>query len=211
MNQSADILQFWFEGIDDTTPIDKNKMPFKKWFTKDKGFDDELRRRFENDIAGARLGALSPKRDSPHLGTVPLRGRLALILLFDQFTRNIYRNTPKMFECDTFALDITKNFLSDHSDEKLNLIERVFIYMPLQHAEEQSIQKESLKCFENLLALAREKYPQNISYYEYTFNFAKRHHDIIARFGRFPHRNKILNRPSTKEEAEFLSKPGSLF
>ncbi len=201
---SHDVLQFWFEGIDDSTPIDKSRNPFRKWFTKDKGFDEEVRRRFEADMESARLGQYQDWESAPN-------GRLALILLFDQFPRNTYRNTPKMFEYDLLALNLTKKFLTDHSDEKLNLIERVFVYMPLQHAEELSIQKESLRCFSSLVELSRKKNPGNTPYFENTLGYAQRHHDIIERFGRFPHRNAILNRPSTKEEAEFLAKPGSSF
>ena len=204
MNRIDDILNFWFEGIDDKTSIDKKASPFKKWFAKDEKFDREIRQRFEEDLIRAQKGEYKSLEDSGP-------NRLALIILFDQFSRNMYRNTPKMFEADSFALDLTLRSIKDFRDQQLQLIERVFLYMPLEHAEDLTAQNLSLKCFQNLIDESKLKTPQNTSYYEYTFNYAKKHHAIIEKFGRFPHRNSILKRQSTPEELEFLAEPASSF
>lgn len=204
MDRISQILQFWFEGIDDGTPIDPKSNPFKKWFVKDPAFDAQVRKNFENDLLSAKRGQL---RDREKTG----QGRLALILLFDQFSRNIYRGTPEMFENDSKALDLTLRSIQEGMDQELAMIERVFLYMPLQHAEDFEIQKLSLQHFGSLAQEAKEKNPRHAGYYAYTLDYAKRHQDIIERFGRFPHRNPILGRASTTEELEFLQKPGSSF
>lgn len=204
MDKITEILDFWFEGIDDKTPIHKGAAPFNKWYKKDEKFDQEIRQRFEGDLVKAKSGAYKSWEDSGP-------GRLALIILFDQFSRNMYRGTPKMFETDSLALDLTMRSIKDFRDQQLQIIDRVFLYMPLQHAENHAAQETSLKQFQSLIDESQLKTPHNTAYYEYTLDYAKQHHAIIGRFGRFPHRNSILGRPSTAEESDFLKKPGSGF
>ena len=199
-----DILNFWFEGITDQNFIKKQAQPFKKWFTENPRFDFEIREKFEPDLIKARLGQLKNWEDAIH-------GRLALVILFDQFSRNMYRNTPQAFETDPLALNLTLRSVEERRDGQLQLIERLFLYMPLMHSEKLEIQKLSLQYFGNLVSIAKEEISPNTSYYEYTLDYAKKHHAIIERFGRFPHRNSILNRSSTSEELEFLKQPGSAF
>ena len=204
MDRIQSILQFWFEGVDDLTPIDKGKRPFSKWFKGSKALDQEIRSRFEDDLNNARAGKYKEWEQSP-------RGTLALILFYDQFTRNMYRDTPRMYMADAPARELTLQLTSGQRERTLNLIERVFVYMPLMHAEDIQAQRLSVGYFAELVEESRGKNPGNTHYYRYSLDYANRHRAIIDRFGRFPHRNKILGRTSTPEEIEFLKKPGSGF
>ena len=204
MSSPQDILQFWFDNLSDDQKIDKKSPVVKKWFTASPRIDEEIRARFENDYFAARRGELREWEKSP-------QDRLALIILFDQFSRNIYRNTPKAFESDALALDLTLNSLKEEFDQKLSLVQRIFMYMPLMHAEDLKMQALSVQEFTNLVEDSKIRSPQNTFYFEYNLDYARRHYEIISRFGRFPHRNKILGRVSTLEEAQFLSVPSSAF
>lgn len=204
MTRIDDILAFWFEGLNDNKIILKNSPEVKKWFKKEESFDSAIKEKFEGDLIKAKGGEYKSWEESA-------RGRLALIILFDQFSRNIYRNTPKMFENDSLALNLTLHSIKDGMDTQLQLIERIFLYMPLMHSEALATQKLSLQFFKNLAVLSKTQNPENTPYFKYTLEYAKRHHDIIAKFGRFPHRNAILKRLSTAEESQFLQKRGSSF
>ncbi len=204
MSRADEILNFWFEGLADDKLLDKNSRAVKKWFIKDKAFDAEIRAKFESDYAKARGGSCKSWEAAA-------RTRLALIVLFDQFSRNMYRDTPQAFATDSLALDLTLRSVKEKFDSQLQLIERIFLYMPLMHAEDRAVQTLSLQFFNALVHESRKKSPQNISYYEYSFEFARRHQAIIEKFGRFPHRNVILKRTSTPEETAFLRNPGSKF
>ena len=191
------ILQFWFEGITDQTPIDKRALPFRKWFAKDERLDAEIKETFEAQLILARGGQCREWENS-------FPGRLALIILFDQFSRNMYRGTAKMFETDSLALDLSLRSIEEKIDGEWQLIERIFLYLPLMHSEDSDIQKLSLRCFEKLAGEAKHKFPQNVSYYEYNFFYAQKYCSVIEQFGRFPHRNIFLARISTVEESAFL-------
>ncbi len=198
------ILEFWFESLDDNFYIHQNVPSVKKWFTKDDRFDAVVRQKFEPDYLNAREGKYKSWEDNA-------RGRLALILLLDQFSRNMYRNTALMFETDPLALELSLRSVQEKLDGQLQMVERLFLYMPLMHCEKIDGQKLSLQYFEYLVDESRMKTPRNTPYFEYSFRFAQRHHDIIERFGRFPHRNSLLKRKSTQGELEFLGMPGSSF
>ena len=185
-------------------PLEKNNPLVKRWFTKSDHFDAEVRRKFGGDLHKASQGDLQSWEEEA-------RGRLAMVILFDQFPRNMYRNAPKMFAYDALALNLTLRTIHKKIDQQLQLVERLFLYMPFQHCEDLEIQKLSLKQFEKLVLASELQSPSNTSYYQYTLSYAKRHHDIIERFGRFPHRNAILKRSSTSDEVEFLKEPGSAF
>ncbi len=201
MESIQSILDFWFEGIDDSTPIDKSKRPFNKWFKTSKALDQEIRERFESDLDNALSGAYDAWEGST-------AGALALILLCDQFTRNMYRDTPRMYTGDTLARELTRRLTIGQKERTLILIERVFVYMPLMHAEDLESQELSVQYFQGLVEGSQQKNPSNTHYYSYSLDYARRHRVIIERFGRFPHRNKILGRVSTPEEIEFLNQPG---
>ena len=174
------VLAFWFE---ESTP--------EQWFKKDDVFDATIRNRFEPTI----ISSLKGEKDSwADMAT----GCLALIILLDQFTRNIYRDTPSAFSGDEMALALSLRCLDRGYLGDADTNQRHFMLMPLMHSEDLAIQDMSLPLFE-IHTNAR------------TLDYAQRHRDIIARFGRFPHRNAILGRPSSSEETEFLTQPGSSF
>ncbi len=198
------VLDFWFSGLTDNQPIDKKSPTVKRWFIKDQKFDTAIKAEFEDDLTAASSGEYKSWEDTA-------QGRLALVIFFDQFSRNIYRNTPKMFATDPLALKLALHSIKEQDDNNLQLIERLFFYMPLMHAEDLEIQKLSVKCFENFVRASQEQCPNNTSYFEYNLTYAQKHLAIIERFGRFPHRNSILGRNSSREELEFLNKPNSSF
>lgn len=161
------------------------------WFKKNDWFDSEIRARFENDYLLARDGMLDTWRDTPE-------GALALVILLDQLPRNMYRGTAQAFATDDKALLIADEALARDFDSQLSDDERIFLYMPFMHSESLAAQERGMALYD---ALGREE----------NLNYMRRHYEIIARFGRFPHRNAVLGRQSTPEEAEFLTMPGSSF
>lgn len=199
-----DVLQFWFHSLTDAVAVDKKSPPAKLWFNGGRSFDEDIRSKFLTDFNLAKNGAFKDWEQSA-------RGRLALILMFDQFSRNMFRNTPQAFETDALALELTQRSSKDGKDKELMCIERVFLYMPLMHAEDLRTQNEGVRLFESLVNESETLSPLNTPYFEYNLKFSRQHRDIIARFGRFPHRNAVLNRPSTSEEESFLENQGSSF
>ena len=193
------ILEFWFNGIDDQTVIQNSKPPFNKWFASDAAFDRTIRERFEGEYSKARQGGCKDWESNA-------RGRLALIILFDQFSRNMFRNTPQMYETDLMALELAVRSVNEGTDRHLPLIERVFVYLPLTHAEDLKMQELSVGCFEGLIEESQRTNPANAHYYEYNLSYALKYLKIIRDFGRFPHRNVVLNRLSTEAERAFLKK-----
>ncbi len=165
------------------------------WFGDDAELDAKLRYEFAEDVAAASEGRLI------HWAKTP-RGRLALILLIDQFRRNIYRGTVKAFSHDKTALRLSVEGIVEGLDKQLEPIERLFFYMPLQHAESVRVQEKSIQVFK---LLAHSVSPTLTETFETFTQFAELHHDIIAQFGRFPHRNKVLGRADTPEESAYLS------
>lgn len=183
-----EIINFWFQGIDKNGDVAKSQQD--KWFIKDPAFDQVVGQQFSALINSASQGKCD------HWQTTAL-GRLALILIFDQFPRNIYRNQAKAFAYDHQALQLTLDGLAQQQDQALLPLQRVFFYLPLEHAENRSMQDLSVELFTKLSPLL----PNHPSF----LNYAKQHRDIIYQFGRYPHRNAILNRPSTAEELTFLT------
>lgn len=162
-----------------------------KWFARDDAFDAELRRRFGALLGEAGKGAFAHWAESPD-------GTLALVILLDQLSRNIHRGTPEAFATDAAALAAAKEAVAKGYDLRLAPDMRGFLYMPYEHAEALADQDAGVALFE---ALGNAE----------SLDYMRRHRDIIARFGRFPHRNAILGRNSTPEEIEFLKQPGSSF
>jgi uncharacterized protein (DUF924 family) len=194
-----DVLHFWFGEAATESEIVAQKM--KSWFTKDAEFDRAIRERFLDSIEAAGRGELDDWIADP-------RSRLALVLVLDQFPRNVFRGTPRAFEFDSRAAAIAADNLKRGDDHVLRGIERAFMYLPFEHAENLELQETGLRAYDELLARAPEELKKVFQEY---FKFAVAHRDIIARFGRFPHRNAILGRTSTPEEIEFLKEPGSSF
>ena len=179
MHYSA-ITQFWFEEIKPD-----------KWFEKDEDFDSILSKKFSNQVKLALANKLDYWKKN-------LESCMSLILLLDQFTRNIYRDKAKAFSGDPKALDLSLHAIKNDYLQSENDAWRHFILMPMMHSENLAIQEMSLPLF--------KKYTN-----QRTFEFAKKHHDIICKYNRFPHRNQILGRKSSKEEQLFLGEPGSSF
>jgi len=191
MESYENVLEFWF-GRKDTEQFGRAR---DEWFTKSFAFDAEIRNRFAGLQAAAAAQELEDWKSIP-------RGRLALILLLDQFSRNLYRDSPQAFACDAQALRLAQEALDAGLDGALPPIERMFLYMPFQHSEDLEVQRKSLALFERLRA-----YPETAMCYDY----AVRHFEVIEKFGRFPHRNAILRRASTPEELDYLQQAGAGF
>lgn len=196
-----EVLSYWF-GDDisyDHAPsiVDRIK---NVWFAGSDDVDNEIRKRFADDIAGVTEETLSQLNSS--------RDKLAVIILLDQFPRNIFRESSEAFAKDHMALKLAKELIRSNEDVELEPIQRVFVYLALEHAENVEDQSLSVKKYEELLEEVDEGLK---SIYESFLEYAIRHKVIIDRFGRFPHRNEILGRESTKEEIEFLKQPGSSF
>lgn len=194
-----EVLNYWFGEIreDDNYFVQRQKT----WFGKSAATDTYLRENFAADLEAAIAG----KRDD--WAATP-RGRLALIVLLDQFSRNIWRGTPKSFAQDKKALEVCREGLLSFTDRQLHVVERVFFYLPLEHSEDLEIQHLSVQYFERLSREAPAPLKRGM---EECYKFALRHLEIIEQFGRFPHRNIILGRKSTKLELAFLDKPFSAF
>jgi uncharacterized protein (DUF924 family) len=190
--RAQEILAFWF-GQPGTPEYGRQR---DIWFTKNPAFDRLVREHFLDDYEAAAAGRLDGWKSVAE-------SCLGLIVLLDQFPRNMFRDTPRAFAADPLARDAARHAIDARLDRELPPQQRMFVYMPFQHSEDLSDQQRSLKLFG---ALAEEN-PDLRGAYDYAF----RHHAIIERFGRFPHRNRILGQTSTAEEEVFLNQPGSRF
>jgi uncharacterized protein (DUF924 family) len=188
-----EILDFWFREQELSAPQIDRRMDI--WFGEDEVFDHECKKEFADDVELASEGKLDHWAHES-------RGRLALILLLDQFRRNIFRNTADAFSKDKAALKLCVEGAMEKKDQGLAPIQRAFFYMPLQHAESTKVQAKSVELFTKLAESVSRTYRET---FETIAQFAELHRDIIDQFGRFPHRNKLLNRPNTPEEDEYLS------
>jgi uncharacterized protein (DUF924 family) len=187
------ILAFWFREQALTAPQIDRRMDV--WFSEDSVFDHEIKKEFAGDVEKASAGKLDHWAEEP-------RGRLALIILLDQFRRNIYRGTTDAFALDKAALKLCVEGAMAKKDKGLTPIQQVFFYMPLQHAESKKVQARSVAIFNRLAEAVSPTYRET---FETIATFAELHHDIIEQFGRFPHRNKLLGRENTPEEDEYLA------
>jgi len=182
-----EVLDFWF-GAPGSVEYGKSH---EAWFKKSDAFDAQIRERFLPGYEEAASGRLAHWRDSPLT-------LLALIIVLDQFPRNMFRESPRAFATDAMALDAARRMTALGWDVRLNAVQRQFVYLPFEHAENLDAQRTSLQLFGTL---------DNDGLLEW----ARKHYVIIERFGRFPHRNAVLGRASTPEETEFLLQPGSRF
>ncbi|MGR2739015.1 DUF924 family protein [Billgrantia sp. Q4P2] len=174
------VIAFWFDELEPA-----------QWFRKDTELDGMIRERFGSLHAAAAAGELWQWRDSP-------RGRLAEILVLDQFSRNLYRDDPRAFAQDAMGLALAQEAVAQGCDRELEIDWRRFFYMPYMHSESLVIHDEALRLFD------QPGLEDNLRYEHL-------HRDILLRFGRYPHRNAILNRESSEEELAFLKHPGSSF
>ena len=188
-----EVLSFWFMEKTLSAPQIDGRMD--TWFGEDPVFDEEIAKEFADDIEKASDGKLDHWAHEP-------RGRLALILLLDQFRRNIFRNTPEAFEKDAAALKLCVEGAMEKKDKGLAPIQKAFFYMPLQHSESRKVQSKSREVYQRLTEAVSPTYKET---FETIAQFADLHADIVERFGRFPHRNELLNRENSPEEEEYLS------
>ena len=188
----ADVLDFWFGAPDDPG----HRLPRQAWFRKDPAFDLQVRERFAPTIEAALAGRLQS-------WAAEQLGALAQVIVLDQFTRNAFRDTARAFAGDERALAAARAMVDAGQDRGLSGVQRQFVYMPFEHAEDLAAQQQALRLFQQL----GEDEPALAD----LLRWAQAHHDIIARFGRFPHRNAQLGRTSTPEEEAFLKTPGSSF
>lgn len=191
MSRIEQILNFWF-GSPESVNYGKSR---KIWFSKDPSFDRDITERFLPDYEAAVAGAYNGWKVSSD-------GCLALILLFDQFPRHLFRGDRRAFATDAQALATAQHAIAEDFDQALLPVQRIFIYLPFEHSENLEHQRLSVERFRQLV-----DHPEAAD----MFPYAVRHKEIIQRFGRFPHRNRILERTTTPEEAEFLKQPGSSF
>ena len=193
------ILSFWFKEQALTAPQIDGRMD--TWFGEDQLFDQVIASEFVDDVEDASEGRLDHWAHEPN-------GLLALILLLDQFRRNIHRSTPDAFAKDRTALKLCVEGVMEKKDSGLSPIQRVFFYMPLQHAESRKVQKKSVEIYNRLAEAVSPTYRET---FETIAQFAELHADIVEQFGRFPHRNRLLNRDNTVEEEEYLAGDGTDF
>jgi uncharacterized protein (DUF924 family) len=197
--QPEHVLEFWFGPRAGNLEVATRQG--KLWFGKSPENDRAVADRFGETLVAARAGLLGHWTKTPH-------GRLALIIVFDQFPHHVHRDQPFAFATDAQALGLALDALAEGEDRRLSPIERIFLYLPLEHAESLAMQEQSVALYD---ALHREAVAGEADLFASFLDYARRHRDVVARFGRFPHRNAILGRPSTPDEVEFLKQPGSRF
>lgn len=190
--QAQAVLDFWFLPPDNPGYGQSRA----EWFRKDEAFDARIAERFGALIDDALAGGLRAWEATPH-------GALARLIVLDQLTRNVHRGTPRAFAGDAQALALAQSLTEQGLDQQLPPILRAFAYLPFEHAEDLAMQARAVELFQ-LLSQAQPGFESMLDY-------AQRHQEVIARFGRFPHRNAILGRPSTPQEVAFLRQPGSSF
>lgn len=199
MQRAEQILEFWFGKpvVGEPVPSERRRL----WFGGEPETDRLIREKFAVDLDRAQRGEFR------HWSRTP-RGALALIIVFDQFPRNIHRGTPLAYACDGRALTLCLAGLDAAQDRSLAVAEKAFFYLPLEHAEDLEAQRRSVALFS---ALRDQAPPALAELCEGFFDYAVRHQRIIERFGRFPHRNAVLGRSSSPAEIAFLRQPGSSF
>ncbi|MGZ5041387.1 MAG: DUF924 family protein [Usitatibacter sp.] len=186
---AREVLDFWFG------PEEARGIARPEWFRKDEKFDAEIRRRFAALHASAALAECESWRGDR-------QSMLALVVVLDQFSRNLYRSDARAFSQDAHALGCAREALARGDDEALRPVERQFLYMPFEHSEDPADQDRAVELMRSL-----DEFPQTRG----LVRWAESHRAVIRRFGRFPHRNAALGRPTTAEEAAFLREPGSSF
>ncbi len=191
MKTPTDVLDFWFPPETRPSAEHPDGQHRDAWFESDPAFDRQIRDLGGDLLTSAKQGSLDDWQSGAEAA-------LALVIVLDQFPRNIFRDSPKAFETDAKALAVADAAITRGFDQSLYKQMRLFLYMPFQHAEDLAVQRRSL----DLYARFDD---------DWLFSFAKWHHDVIARFGRFPHRNGVLGRESTEAEIDFLESGESLF
>jgi uncharacterized protein (DUF924 family) len=195
----SEVLDFWFAGY----PV--SRLPLtelsKRWFSSQAEFDQEIQTKLGSLHTQASQGALDTWQDTPE-------GCLALLILLDQCSRNLFRGSPQAFAWDAQALTIAKKMQAEQTDQKLPFLARLFVYLPFEHSENEADQNSAVEALKMFEAQVPESLKSSAAYF---LDYAIKHQEVIQLFGRFPHRNERLGRISSPEELEFLSQPGSSF
>ena len=186
----ADVLDFWFDSDSEAL-----------WYERNDAFDAAIGKRFGDTLEAALRGDLDGWTETPE-------GWLALLIVRDQFSRNLYRHDARAWAGDPGTQVLALDGIAQGYDQRLAPMQRVFAYMPLEHAESPVLQQHCVRLFERLLACQPEAQRPRFQNY---LDYARRHHDVIARFGRFPHRNAVLGRTDTPAEQAYLATPGAGF
>ena len=200
VNEIEQVLDFWFGACGPDGALDRARQ--KMWFSDGHKYDADIRRKFGKLHRRASRGELEDE-----WAATP-KGRIALIVVLDQFSRHLYRGTAAAFAQDPAAQRTAVAGVEHDVDRELIPAQRAFFYLPFEHAEDLALQQRGVRLFQRL---ATEVAPVWRKDYTGFSDYAGHHRDIVERFGRFPHRNKILGRNSTPEELEFLQQPGSSF
>jgi len=198
VSRAEEILAWWFEGGDDAHPIGPGSPCYQRWFRGGPLVDAQVAERFTEDVLAARAGAHDGWRGSA-------RGELALILLLDQLPRHLFRGHADAFTSDATALDVSRACIAAHRDEQLALIERIFIYLPIQHSERIADHELAFDRFRALEAQARARGAGVVALCVGAIGEQQEHFDTLQRFGRYPYRNAALGRRSTAEELAYLA------
>jgi uncharacterized protein (DUF924 family) len=193
MSREEEILDFWFEGVDEAG-VSGPPSCLARWFGGNATLDSTIRERFGADLESALAGEFDDWAESP-------RSTVALVILLDQFTRNVFRGEARAFSGDSRALELSRAAVENGVDDKLLPIERYFLYLPFEHAEDPILQERSVRLYGSL---AREIPKDARALFKGAVEWAIRHQIVIERFGRFPGRNAALGRTSTAEESAFL-------
>ena len=198
MKSPETVLEFWFGDLGNAIP---DRALTKKWFMSPDGTDELIREKFGDLHAQAARGELDAWLETP-------RGRLAAIILIDQFSRNIHRGSSEAFANDHLALAWCKQGIELGHDRKLTLAERGFFYLPLEHAESREDQAQCVACYQSMVDVLEG---EEKAYAENLVQYAVEHQVIVDQFGRFPHRNKVLGRENTEAEDAYLLDGGQRF
>jgi uncharacterized protein (DUF924 family) len=201
--EAKTVLEFWF-GENSSQPKSAQeiaKQQSKLWWSKNETIDKEIQQRFEPILKALLTGHYNSWFETP-------QGRLAAIIVLDQFSRNMYRDSAHAFTQDSLGLYWALQGIRQGDDKKLTPLQRVFFYLPLEHCEQLNMQNLAIEKFEQLVADSPKSFTDLAKGFA---DYAHQHQQVIARFGRFPHRNLLLNRDSTDEELEYLAQPGSGF
>ena len=193
------VLAYWLGNVPPSNEGALEKRAL--WFTKSDAVDREIAHQFGDHVEEAKAGELDHWAQTAE-------GTLALLIVLDQFTRNIWRGKPESFSGDEKALALAKLALSEGRDAQVASVARMFFYLPLEHAEDMACQNASVAAFAQLAARSDAA---SHAFFNDTLDYARRHREVVAQFGRFPHRNPMLGRSSTPEELHYLAQPGAGF
>ncbi|KAJ1978203.1 hypothetical protein H4R34_003290 [Dimargaris verticillata] len=192
------VLNYWYHGAVGAVAKNASLASRIDWFKPPKGSDEYIAEQFKAD----RDAVFQSRLHVDELSQTP-RGTLALIILLDQFSRQIYRKSPKAFEADPMALSLTKSAIERKFDTQLEPLERIFMYLPFEHSERLADQERAVQLFTNLV----NEFPED-EFMQLSCQYAVAHAEVIKKYGRFPHRNEILGRVSTAEELQYLADGG---